>query len=179
MGASNFWRTNVPSGIIYAFAMQSSANEQFDLLLKDEAGEWMTEDDRDMQTEMMVKDDYRETIDFVKEKLGLSSYAKEEWLDRYRKIIGYVNVTLYNKDSKEWEDGSINVLVEHGYHDGARLDISIDDLEDNFPPLNKSQKKLILREILRIEKVFKEATRVQYRKVWSLSNGEGVYESVV
>ena len=59
MGASNFWRTNVPSGIIYAFAMQSSANEQFDLLLKDEAGEWMTEDDRDMQTEMMVQDDYR------------------------------------------------------------------------------------------------------------------------
>lgn len=178
MGASNFWRTNVPSGIIYAFAMQSSADEQFDLLLKDEAGEWMTEDDRDMQTEMMVQDDYRETIDFVKEKLGLSSYAKIEWRDRYTKIIGYVNVTLYNKDSKEWEDGSINVLVSHGYHDGARLDISIEDLEDNFPPLNKSQKKLILREILRIEKVFKEATNVQYRKVWSFSNGEWVYESV-
>ena len=125
----------------------------------------MTEDDRDMQTEMFVQDDYKETIDFVKEKIGLSSYSQIEWRDRTTKIIGYVNVTLYNKESKEWEDGSINVLVEHGYHEGARLDISIEDLEDNFPPLNKSQKKLILREILRIEKVFKEATSVQYRKV--------------
>lgn len=156
MGASNFGRTNLPSGIVYAFAMG-----------------WDDEEHNAFNNE------YDDTIECVCEKLWLNYYAKDKWLDKSRKIIGYVNVTLYNKDSKQWEDGNISVLVEHGYYEGARLDISVEDLINNFPPLNKSQKKLILREILRIEKVFKEATNVQYRKVWSFSNGEGVYEKVL
>lgn len=153
MGASNFWRTNLPSGIIYAFAM---------------------EEDDECDTSI----DYDYVIEEVQNKLWLSSYAKDEWIDRTTKIIGYVNVSLYNKESKEWEDGSINVLVEHWYHEGARLDISIEDLEDNFPPLNKSQMAMIDREIRRIEKVFSETCSLKIRKVWGFSNGEGVYESV-
>lgn len=153
MGASNFGRTNLPSGIIYAFAMQ--------------------EDD-----ECDTSIDYDYVIEEVKNKITTSCYAKEEWIDRTTKIIGYVNVTLYNKESKEWEDGSINVLVEHGYYEGARLDISLDDLIDNFPPLNKSQTALINREIARIEKVFAEVCGIKLRKVGSFSNGEGVYETV-
>lgn len=177
MWASNFGRTNLPSGVIYAFGMAEEANKQFDLLLQDEAGEWMEESDRGFNVEIFMDDNYRNTIDNVKELLSLNSYSSQEW-DGDKKIIGYVNVTLYNKDSKEWEDGSINVLVEHGYHEGARLDISIEDLIDNFPPLNKSQTALINREIARIEKVFARVCESKYRKVGSFSNGEGVYESV-
>ena len=180
MWASNFGRTNVPSGIIYMFASAQEADNKFDLLLKDEAGEEVDESYREFQTEMFVQDDYRETIDFVKEKLGLSSYSQIEWRDWTTKIIGYVNVCLYNKESKEWEDGSINVLVEHGYHDGARLDISIEDLLENFPTssFNKTSGKKIEREIKRIEKVFAEACSIKLKRVGGFSDGTSVYETV-
>ena len=63
------------------FASAQEADNKFDLLLKDEAGEEVDESYREFQTEMFVQDDYRETIDFVKEKLGLSSYSQIEWRD--------------------------------------------------------------------------------------------------
>ena len=150
MSTSNFWKTNLPSGVVYAFAMWH--------------GDWHTEDA------------YEETIELVKEKLWLCEYKNEEWIDRYKKIIGYINVTFYNKESKEWEWWAIDVIVEHGYYGWARIDISIESILDNFPPLNRTQEKEIEREVKRIEKVLKEVCPVKLRKVWSFSNWEWIYE---
>lgn len=177
MWASNFGRTNLPSGIIYAFATTEEANNQFDLLLQDEAGEGYTEDDRENYVYHESCVNYTDTIDYLKEILPMNNYSSREWIWE-KKIIGYVNVNLYNKESKQWEDGSINIIVENGYHDGARFDIDLDDLYDNFPPLNKSQTSMISRELRRIEKAFAEVCNIKLKRVWGFSNGESVYEAV-
>lgn len=149
MWASNFDRTNLPSGIIYAFAMWH----------------W------DEHTE----EAYDETIEIVQQEL--SQYKFDEW-DGDKKIIWFRNVTLWNRVTQEWECVSVNVLVEHGYHEGARLDISIDDILDLYPQLSKANKKRIDYEIRFLEKLFKKVCPIKLRKVWNFSNWEWVYETI-
>lgn len=182
MWASNFGRTNLPSGIIYAFAMQEQANEEFDLLLKDDAGEGMTEDDRDNWVRNEVSFNYDNTIEWLEEILDgedrlKSNYVKLDWKWIWEKrLLWYTSILLYNKESKNWEDASINIVVENWYHDGARFDIDLDDLYDNFPPLNKSQQKLIDKEVRRIEKAFAKVTYIKLKRVWGFSDGTSLYE---
>lgn len=157
MWASNFGRTVCLSGTIYAFAMGE--------------GDGHTEEA------------YEETIELVKSKLMLCEYANEEWVDKSRKILGYIPFTV-NLWMNSEETKGIQVIVEHGYHQWARLDISLEDFEDEdcwdsvkyeHVPM-RYNKRDFAREIKRIEKVFAEVCPLRLKRVGGFSNGESVYE---
>ena len=137
MGASNFGRTNLPSGIIYAFAMGQGDSESH------------------------TENAYEETLELIKQEI--SEYARDEW-DGDRKVLGYENVTLWNKSSQEWECASVNVLVEHGYHEGARLDISIDDIDDDLQ-ISKANKRRIDYAISHLESIFAKICPIKMKRV--------------
>ena len=148
MGASNFGRTNLPSGIIYAFAM------------------WYW----DGHTE----ESYDETIELITQEI--SEYANIEY-DGDRKVLGYENVTLWNKSSQEWECASVNVLVEHGYHEGARLDISIDDIDDDLQ-ISKANKRRIDYAISHLESIFAKICPIKMKRVGGFSDWTSLYSKV-
>lgn len=148
MGASNFWRTNLPSWIIYAFAMGQ--------------GDGHTEES------------YDETIELITQEI--SQYANDEW-DWDKKILGYENVTLWNKSSQEWECASVSVLVENWYHEGARLDISIDDIDDDLQ-ISKANKRRIDYAISHLESIFAKVCPIKMKRVGGFSDWTSLYSKV-
>ncbi len=76
----------------------------------------------------------------------------EKWLDRNKKVIGDIDLEVYNKDYREWETKSIYVTIESGYYSGAKIDVSLHEFEE-LPEINKTLAKKIDSICFQIEKV--------------------------
>lgn len=159
MGASNFWRTHLPSGIIYAFAMDSEDEFAYDDTIEN------------VKSELKQKDYFWETL--------------QEWVKISRidyKVIGYMEVPFYipkedERRYKWWALNSYYIVVEHGYYEWARFDI-IEDEDNDIDFQNKAYRKRRDKIIRDIEKIFARHVEVKARKVWSFSNWEWVYETI-
>ena len=151
MATSNFWKTNLPSGVVYFF--------------------WSSED------EDTAAYDYNNALEYVSRELDLSECG-DTYISNSQ-ILGYTHVKLYDHEYKEWQWHVIDIIVEQWYYNWARFDISLDRLYDDLSSdeLNEAQRKIVEKKIAKIEKVFAKVSK-KFKKVWSFSSGEGVYSQL-
>ncbi len=91
------------------------------------------------------------------------------------RIIAGVSFDYFDKEEQQWDEVCLQIIVESGYHEGAMIDINIDDIEEL--ELTQTLKNKIASRINHIEKVLTKCT-LPLIKTAQFSNGEAMYEKV-
>lgn len=120
---------------------------------------------------------YDEDISNIQHQLeqvirGFEGYAGE-WLNRYERIIGSVDIEYFDHDNREWDIMTLYVTSEVGYYEGAMIDVYMDNIEGRS--YSKTVQRKIDGYIRKIERTLTEYT-MPLRRVATFSNGETIYE---